>query len=288
MVVTAKVARRPVRRSAKKAEPFLKWAGGKRRLLAQYQPYFPKSFGRYHEPFVGGGACFFHLEPAEAVLCDINPRLVDTYLSIRDDIDGLIERLTMHKKKHSKRHYYACREKFNHGDSLWKTDRAALMIYLNKTCFNGLYRENSKGSFNVPMGQYKDPKIFDPEALRRVHKVLQRAEIFHEPFDGVLERAEPGDLVYFDPPYVPLSATSSFTSYSKDGFGDEDQRRLAKVFAILAERGCHVMLSNSDCGFVRELYKDWQIVQISAARSINSRASGRGAISEVLVLSRPA
>lgn len=272
---------------AVRVDPFLKWAGGKRRLMPQYEPYLPKTFGRYHEPFVGGGAFFFHIHPEVACLSDINPRLVDTYTSIRDDIDGLVERLALHKKHHNKRYYYERRDEFNHG-ALFATDRAALMIYLNKTCFNGLYRENLKGHFNVPMGRYKSPSIFSEEHLRSVHKRLQQVEIHNEAFEGVLERAEAGDLVFFDPPYVPISETSSFTNYSKDGFGAQQQRRLAEVFGLLVERGCHVMLSNSDCPFVRELYKDWEIVSVSAARCINSRATHRGAITEVLVLGGPA
>lgn len=268
-----------------KALPFLKWAGGKRRLLEQYEAYFPKEYNRYHEPFIGGGACFFHLSPEQAVISDINHRLIDTYTALRDDLDGLLSRLHEHRKRHSKKHYYACRDEFNQGAALWTTDRAALMIYLNKTCFNGLYRENSKGYFNVPMGNYKSPKIFNEDNLLAVHRQLQGVDIHQGGFDGVLERAEEGDLIFFDPPYVPISETSSFTNYSKGGFDADKQRALAEVFRQLAERGCHVMLSNSDCGFVRELYKEWRIIEVMAPRSINSRASGRGAISEVLVLS---
>jgi len=285
MTVVGSVLKKQKAKALPRALPFLKWAGGKRRLLAQYEAYFPKEFNRYHEPFVGGGACFFHLAPGRAVLSDINHRLIDTYTALRDDLDGLLSRLRDHRERHCKKHYYACRDEFNKGSALWQTDRAALMIYLNKTCFNGLYRENSKGGFNVPMGNYKSPKIFNEENLLSVHRQLQSVELHQEGFEGVLDRAEAGDLIFFDPPYVPLSATSSFTNYSKDGFGADQQRRLAEVFGLLAERGCHVMLSNSDCGFVRELYKEWRIVEVMAPRSINSRASGRGAISEVLVLS---
>lgn len=287
-VLKRKSSSRKASKNAKRdgaVEPFLKWAGGKRRLMPQYAPYLPESYNRYHEPFVGGGAFFFHLQPGQAVLSDINTRLIDTYSAIRDDVDGLIERLEMHRSKHCKKHYYECRDEFNHGQLLWKTDRAALMIYLNKTCFNGLYRENLKGHFNVPMGRYKSPSIFDPKNLRAVSSLLQDVEIVPSGFTDVLSRAEAGDLVFFDPPYVPISETSSFTTYSKDGFGSEQQRRLADVFRELAERGCYVMLSNSDCPFVRELYADWRTVQVSASRNINSRASKRGAVSEVLVLS---
>lgn len=268
-----------------KASPFVKWAGGKRRLMSQYEAFLPKSFTGYHEPFLGGGAFFFHLQPKKAVLSDINYRLIESYEAIRDDLSGVLECLHYHRRNHSKTHYYRCRELLNKGDLLIKSDRAALMIYLNKTCFNGLYRENLKGDFNVPIGRYKNPAIYDRANLFSVHEKLQGIDIRHEGFEGVLFRARPGDLVYFDPPSVPISETSSFTNYSKDGFGAAKQRQLAEVYKKLAERGCQVMLSNSDCGFVRELYSDFRIEVVQAARSINSRAAKRGAINEVLVMS---
>ncbi len=268
-----------------KASPFVKWAGGKRKLMPQFTPHFPKSFQSYHEPFLGGGAFFFHLQPRHAVLSDINHRLIKAYEAIRDDLPGVLERLHYHRRRHTKEHFYSCREQLNKGDLLLKSDRAALMIYLNKTCFNGLYRENSKGDFNVPIGRYKNPSIYDRENLTTVHNHLQNVELRVASFELVLERAKPGDFVYFDPPYVPISATSSFTNYSKDGFSASKQHLLAEVFRKLADRGCFVMLSNSDCGFVRELYRDFRMEIVTAARSINSRAKKRGAVNEVLVMS---
>lgn len=267
------------------ASPFLKWAGGKARLLEQYAPHMPHDFERYHEPFVGGGAMFFAMSPDDAVLSDVNPRLIETYRAVRDDVDGLIERLHEHRRRHSKAHYYASRHRFNEPRSDGGTDRAALFIYLNKTCFNGLYRENASGGFNVPMGRYTNPAICDEATLRAASRVLQDVELRVSGFVDVLERAEDGDFVYFDPPYVPLSATSSFTTYSKGGFDMSMQIELARTFAKLARRGCRVMLSNSDCEAVRELYAGWRIESISAARSISRKGRGRGPVGEVLVCS---
>lgn len=267
-----------------KASPFVKWAGGKRRLMPQYEKFFPHNFRTYHEPFLGGGAFFFHLRPRTASLSDINHRLIDAYEAIRDDLDGVLECLARHRSEHCKDYFYKCREMFNQGDLLLKRDRAALMIYLNKTCFNGLYRENRKGDFNVPIGRYKEPRIFDLENLTRVSEHLQGVDLRVASFEKVLERVSPGDFVYFDPPYVPISTTSSFTNYNKGGFGAQKQRELAEVFRKLDKRGCYVMLSNSDCGFVRELYKDWRNEVVLASRCINSRATKRGPINELLIM----
>lgn len=264
--------------------PFVKWAGGKRKLMAQYERFFPKNFRCYHEPFLGGGAFFFFLRPHSAILSDINHRLIEAYQAIRDDLDGVLHCLDFHRKHHSKEHFYRCRQLLNQGDLLMKSDRAALMIYLNKTCFNGLYRENSQGDFNVPIGQYKAPHIYDRENLREVHEQLQGMELRSDSFEAVLDRARPGDFVYFDPPYVPISTTSSFTHYSKDGFDSNKQHLLADVFRQLDARGCFVMSSNSDCGFVREIYRDWRIEVVSASRCINVQASKRGAINELVIM----
>ena len=264
--------------------PFIKWAGGKSRLLSQYDEHFPVEFDNYHEPFVGGGAVFFHLAPATATLSDINPRLVEVYRTIRDDVEALIDRLAHHRERHNKAYYYQSRTRFN-GGRMNAVDRASLFIYLNKTCFNGLYRENSRGEFNVPMGRYKSPSIFDPMHLRSVSLQLQDVDLVVDGFMSVADRAEPGDLVYFDPPYVPLNRTSSFTTYSKGGFDEKMQHDLARTFDKLAKRGCFVMLSNSDCPFVRELYAGWRVETISAPRAINSKAGRRGRVNEVLVCS---
>ncbi len=267
------------------ASPFLKWAGGKARLLDQFAAHMPHDFERYHEPFVGGGAMFFALAPDDAVLSDVNPRLIETYRAVRDDVDGLIERLHDHARRHNKAHYYASRLRFNEPRTDGGTERAALFIYLNKTCFNGLYRENSRGGFNVPMGRYANPTICDESTLRSASRALQNVDLRVGGFVDVLERVDEGDFVYFDPPYVPLSTTSNFTTYSKDGFGMREQLQLARTFAKLARRGCRVMLSNHDCDAVRELYAGWRIETVSASRSISRNGKKRKPVGEVLVCS---
>lgn len=275
--------------------PFLKWAGGKGQLLGQYEPLFPLSFQRYCEPFLGGGAVFFHLHrypllqqrllaptARGSLLMDINPELVNVYRVVRDRATELIELLSEHQAQHSSEYYYWMRSRHD----LNELERAARLIYLNKTCFNGLYRENSQGHFNVPVGRYVNPTICDSEALHAAAAALKGTDIQPGDFTQVRPWAlGPRDFVYFDPPYYPLSATSSFTRYSRDGFSPDDQIRLRDTFADLAELGVQVMLSNSDCEFVRDLYQDFRIHSIAASRSINSKASKRGKITEVLVTS---
>lgn len=269
------------------ARPFLKWAGGKARLIEQYKPFLPSDFDRYHEPFLGGGALFFYLAPRlqaegkKAFLSDLNPELVNVYRCVRDRVHPLIQQLANHEQAHSKDHYYAVR-------ATLETDsvaRAARFIYLNKTCFNGLYRENSKGLFNVPMGSYKKPRICAPELLLPASAALQIADISERSFCEVNQRVEDSkDFVYFDPPYYPLSETSKFTAYSRYRFAEDKQSELRDLIAALASQGAHVLSSNSDCDFIRELYNGFEIQTITAARSINSNASKRGKITEVLII----
>lgn len=262
--------------------PFLKWAGGKGQLIQQYLPYFPKTFSTYYEPFLGGGAIFFHLRPAQATLTDINPELVNVYCCVRDRAEAVIALLREYQQQHGHDFYYQMRS--NPGKTA--IEKAARFIYLNKTCFNGLYRENSKGQFNVPMGSYKAPRVCHPELLHAVSQTLKHTTIAVQPFDAVLDQARSDrDFVYFDPPYHPISSTSQFTAYSRYSFHPADQIRLRDTFAQLAQRGVNVMLSNSDCPFVRELYQGFKIHPIVAARSINSNPQRRGKITEVLVTS---
>ncbi|MBC6424203.1 MAG: DNA adenine methylase [Hormoscilla sp. SP5CHS1] len=265
--------------------PFLKWAGGKNRLIPQYQPYFPKSFNTYYEPFLGGGAVFFHLQPQSAVLTDINPELINAYCCVRDNVEELIERLQEHQQKHSNDYYYE-RRKLTPDTEI---ERAARFIYLNRTCFNGLYRENSQGEFNVPIGRYKNPQICNPELLRSASATLRmrNVKIEKKSFEYVLDFANSSDdFVYFDPPYYPVSSTSNFTAYSRDFFSKNDQTKLGEIFVELAGRGVKVMLSNSDYDFIRDLYSQFKIHKISAARFINSNGKKRGNVSEILVASR--
>ena len=265
--------------------PFLKWAGGKARLIQQYIPYFPTYFKTYYEPFVGGGSVFFYLherQPAKAFLTDINAELITTYRCVRDDVEKLIDLLKEHQLQHSKDYYYRIRTTIESTE----LKKAARLIYLNKTCFNGLYRENSKGEFNVPMGRYKKPNICDLSNLRLASVALQSAEIEIRSFEKVLNHASNSeDFVYFDPPYYPVSTTSNFTSYSRYAFNENEQYRLRDVFVELAQRGVKVMLSNSDTSFIRNLYKNFNIHTILARRAINSNAKKRGKINELLVTS---
>ena len=264
------------------ARPFLKWAGGKTKLIEQYNLYFPKVYKTYYEPFLGGGAVFFYLNPTNAILTDINAELVNAYRCVKDNVEELIKLLDVHKLKHSRDYYYDVR-RYTYATDV---EKAARLIYLNKTCFNGLYRENSQGEFNVPIGKYKNPKICNPVVLRAVSVTLQNAQIEVRPFEDILNYARSGnDFVYFDPPYYPLSSTSNFTAYSRYLFSQNDQIKLKEVFAELAKRGVKVMLSNSDCEFIRELYSEFNIYSILASRLINSKATKRGKISEVLITS---
>lgn len=262
--------------------PFLKWAGGKGQLLNQYLPYFPQAYNTYYEPFLGGGAVFFHLRPQQAVLTDINPELVNVYCCVRDRVEPLIQLLMHHQERHGDPYYYQVRAEVPEN----RVARAARLIYLNKTCFNGLYRVNSQGMFNVPIGRYQKPMICQPDLLRAASRTLQGCQIAIKPFETVLEQADgEKDFVYFDPPYHPLSQTSNFTAYSQFTFGPQEQIRLRDTFTILAQRGVKVMLSNSDCPFIRELYQDFPIHAVVASRAINSNPQRRGKISELLITS---
>jgi DNA adenine methylase len=272
------------------SRPFVKWVGGKRRLLHKIKPMIPEHFGRYHEPFVGGGALFFHLASRRnpgpetwATLSDANRRLVRTYRAVRDEPERLVARLADFENEHSKEHFYAIRA-LDPDSFVDDVEVAAWFIYLNKTAFNGLYRVNSKGKFNVPIGRYDRPNICDTDAIRTASVALQGAEIHHEGFESVLERAEPGDVVYFDPPYVPASKTANFRNYTRDGFTLEDQTRLRDVAAELKLRGLRVILSNSDTPVVRDLYRSgFDLHTVKCGRSINSKASARGRVGELLI-----
>lgn len=262
--------------------PFLKWAGGKSQLIQQYIHYFPKAYKTYYEPFLGGGAVFFYLNPPSAILTDVNADLVNAYRCVRDNVEELILLLEAHQSKHCKEYYYEVRQR----KSITNLEKAARLIYLNKTCFNGLYRENSQGQFNVPLGKYKSPKICNPCLLRAACLALQNAQINMRHFEYILDYAAScDDFVYFDPPYYPISPTSNFTAYSRYAFSPDDQIKLKEVFTELAQRGVNVMLSNSDCNFIRELYRDFKIHAMSATRLINYKGSKRGKISEVLITS---
>lgn len=272
-------------------QPFLKWAGGKRQLLPEIRKYIPEKIDMYYEPFIGAGAVLLDLKPQKAVINDINIELVNVYEVVKHHHEELIEQLRKHENGNNSEYFYKVRgldrdkEKY---EQLSPVEKAARMIYLNKTCFNGLYRVNSKGQFNVPFGKYKNPQIVNESVLRAVHDYLSAYDvtIWNKDFAEVVANAKEGDFVYFDPPYDPVSDTSSFTSYSLDGFNREDQIRLSDVCVELDKRGCKFLLSNSATDFIKEIYeeKGFHIEIVSATRNINSVASKRGKIDEVLVM----
>jgi DNA adenine methylase len=267
------------------ASPIVKWVGGKTRLLPEIAARMPRTYGRYFEPFAGGAAVFFSMSPRAATISDRNADLVATYRTVATDVEGVIRRLAIHRDAHDEKHYYTTRARWNDKDVAWSPlDRAAAFIYLNRTCYNGLYRVNRSGGFNVPMGRYKNPPICDAPGLRAASAALARATELCGDYRAAVADARPGDLVYFDPPYDPLTPTANFVSYTADAFGPDDQRALATLAHELAERGVGVVLSNSDTPFVRSLYRGLRIDRVRCARAINCNAEKRGDVDEVLVL----
>jgi len=278
--------------------PFLKWAGGKTQLLSQLERFLPDDFNAYAEPFVGSGALFFHLRRTRgffpAILADSNPELVNAYIIVRDKLEQLLPLLEEHQQWHGKEHYYHVRQQ--KPGELGNVERAARLIYLNKTCFNGLYRVNSEGQFNVPIGSYVKPRIFDEESLRAASDSLQQTTFLQCDFAEIESQVSSADFVYFDPPYYPVSGTASFTGYAMRNpmsqrtrgnvFGVDDQQRLSVTFAKLAARGSSVMLSNSDTRRIRVLYRDFQIEKVKARRAINCDGAKRGVVDEVVILSK--
>jgi len=267
------------------AAPIVKWAGGKSRLTGELLARSPRRFRRYFEPFLGGAALYFRLAPRFGVLSDCNADLINMYRCVAWNVEAVIKRLARHRDDHTETHYYQMRERWNtDGELSADVDRAAAFIYLNKTCYNGLWRVNSRGRFNVPVGRYDEPSIFDPAAMRAASKLLQRAEISTRHFADAAEDARAGDFVYFDPPYHPLSETANFTSYTAGSFGPDDQRQLAEVARALVRRGCSIMVSNSDTDFVRDLYRGFRIDVVDCSRAINSKASARGPQRELIIV----
>jgi DNA adenine methylase len=263
-----------------RARPFLKWVGGKRQLLPALAAHAPVNFARYHEPFLGGGALFFHLRPRRAVLADTNARLVRTWRGVRDHVEDVIALLATYP--HDRGFFEDMRAMPI--DAASDAEVAAWFIYLNRTGFNGLYRVNRRNIFNVPFGSYTNPTICDAALLRAASGALAETELFVEDFAAVLHRAEPGDFVYFDPPYVPLSASSSFTGYTAGGFGMPEQARLRDTARALKARGVRVLLSNSSAPAVFSLYAEGFVATpVAAARAINCDATKRGSVTELLL-----
>lgn len=267
-----------------KPAPFVKWAGGKGQLVPELRALAPKEFGTYFEPFLGGGAMFFALEPANAVLTDLNRELITTYQVIQRDPEALMAALDAHQPHGGDEDYFR-KVRAKDPEKMSDVKRAARFIFLNKTCFNGLYRVNSKGQFNTPFNHNKKaPRLYDRANVLACHRALQGKLVSLQDYQRIAQYAKAGDFVYFDPPYQPLSATSSFTSYTAEDFTFEDQQRLADVVDALVARGCKVMLSNSAHPDVEALYSRYPTRRIKARRAINSDKSGRGAIDELLVV----
>ena len=267
----------------KETYPIVKWVGGKRQLMFELLKNMPKSHNRYFEPFIGGGALFFELQPKNAYISDKNEELINLYSIVRDNVYELIADLSKHEV--SKEYFLEIRnlDRTDEYKNLLNVQRASRFIYLNRTCFNGLYRVNSQGQFNVPFGNYKNPRIVDENNLLNCSELLKNTEIKCADFSEILTKVKRGDFVYFDPPYVPLNETSSFTSYTKDGFDMDMQFKLREVCDELDSMGVMFMLSNSDTKFVNELYSNYEIKKVSASRAVNANSEGRGKITEVLV-----
>lgn len=289
-------------------QPVLKWAGGKRQLLDELYARFPEEYMHFHEPFFGGGARFFDLEPDDGTINDTNPRLVNFYEQVRDNPTQLIDRLesfddpesdpdpngeyaeTDHKGREIENYYYQQRALFNrrpYGEEYDPVEEAALLLYLNRTCYNGLYRENAAGGFNVPIGRYSNPDWIQRDRLRTVSRILEDTEIFNTDFEYIVDHAAPGDVVYFDPPYEPMSPTASFTDYSAEGFGLDDQKRLLAVAQQLDENDVWVILSNS--GVMYDMYDDagFLVEKEGATRAINSDATNRDEVDEIIATNVP-
>lgn len=272
------------------AQPFLKWVGGKAQLLAQFDEFFPVQIERYFEPFIGGGAVFFHLKhrfpDMRAFLRDNNDELINTYVAVRDHQKELMRRLDEHLaefRTDRDRYYYLVRS-WHHLERSKVVERAARMIFLNKTCFNGLWRVNGRGEFNVPIGSHKNPALYDRANILAASYALADVHLATQDFRDTMNESRRGDFVYIDPPYFPLSPTASFTSYTKEDFGEAEQQELAALFAAASERGVRLMLSNSDTEFIRKLYRGFKIYTVKARRAINCDGSKRGEINEVVVL----
>ena len=267
--------------------PILKWVGGKRQLLDSIEPLIPKC-STYYEPFIGGGAVLFSRQPNKAVINDSNPELINVYLTIKNEPEALIKKLKEHKENSSEDYFYSIRaldrdkQTF---ENMTNVERAARIIYLNKTCYNGLFRVNSSGEFNSPWGRYKNPNITNETTINALHTYFNKASITIKCGDyrDALKGIRKGAFVYFDPPYMPISSSASFTGYTAGGFGEQEQIALKEQCDVLNAKGIKFLLSNSSCPFIEDLYKDYIIEHVNAKRAINANPEKRGEIKEVLV-----
>ena len=271
--------------------PIVKWVGGKRQLLPEIMPLINKKCSTYVEPFVGGGAVFFELQPKKAIINDYNSELINVYTVVRDHSEELIALLEKHNSSNTEAYFYAIRALDRSEDyrTMPDVEKAARMIYLNKTCYNGLYRVNSAGQFNAPYGKYKNPNIVNEASIRAMSDYLQSGKITIRQGDykEVLKGLRKGAFVYLDPPYMPISSSSSFTGYTENGFSYDHQVVLKQECDKLRKKGIAFLQSNSDCPQIRELYKEYEIRTVQAKRSINSKANRRGEINEVLICYDP-
>lgn len=285
---TDNVKRLPTTHKDSPPKPFLQWVGGKREMIPQYEKYLPAHYKRYFEPFFGGGALYFRLMPKEAFLNDNNPELVTTYNAVKENPEGVIDILSVLRRKHSKELYMRIRSLDREYDLLGEftsEEIAARMIYLNQTCFNGIYRVNKSGQFNVPIGSSLNRAICDPFALLNASHLLKNTAVTCEDFETAIKGVGKDDFVYLDPPYYPISKYSDFTRYTKEKFFKEDQIRLRNAFAELSSKGAYVMLSNSNADFIREIYKEFTIHEVDSGRLLNSHASKRSKITELVITS---
>lgn len=276
-----------IQKSQSTLQPFTKWTGGKRQLLPVIKSLMPDNYSHYFEPFVGGGALFFELAPEKAVINDFNSELINCYQQIKEEPQKLIDLLTKHRENNSKEYYLELRsvDRDDRINEMTDIERAARIMYMLRVDFNGLYRVNSKNQFNVPYGRYKNPKIVDAKLILSISQYLNSSniKILTGDFEKAVQDASAGDFVYFDPPYIPLSETSAFTSYTHEGFSYEDQVRLRDCFKNLDQKGAFVMLSNSSSPLVEELYKGFNIHKVEATRTNGAKSSSRGKISEIIV-----
>ena len=267
--------------SLRKAAPFVKWAGGKRSIIDELVHRLPTTFNRYWEPFVGGGALFFEIHPrlTSAILSDYNWDLMVAYNAVKRDPLSLIAKLEVHAIRHGKAYYYKVRKRRKIQNAI---ERAARFLYLNKTCYNGLYRVNRKGEFNVPMGSYLNPEIVQRENILACTAAVATARLEYREFDTITPEA--GDFVYCDPPYHPVNSTS-FTKYTELEFGEAEQQRLRQFALQLHQRGVKIMLSNSDTPLIRDLYRGapWRLATVRAPRNVNSKPDGRSAVTELII-----
>jgi len=273
----------------KKAKPFIKWAGGKNGLVSQLIKFLPSKFNRYHEPFLGGGALFYVLRPKKSFLNDINKNLISTYQDIKTKPREIIDLLSKIEKEYNaktetekKKYYYKIRDEYNKLNCT--LTKSAYLIFLNKTCYNGMYRENSLGEFNIPFGRHGDLKILDKDNILASSSLLKKSSLTSLSFYESAKDVKKHDLVYFDPPYYPLTKTSSFTKYTDKNFSIDDHKTLKKLTDNLTKKGCYVMISNSYSDFIIKLFKNYRQETIYANRAINCKAHKRGKIKELLIL----